>query len=210
MKQFLVIIVLLCSFAQYSAQAQVVYEEDYPKDWGFGMSLNTGCIIPTASLKRVLNVMPAVGITMDGRYKNLYFGVDADMGFSKRKRDLLYKKDNELWEKGETQSLETIQFHTGYTIYNAQILRVIPQFFVGANLMPPVMSNEEEEERSISGTFAYGPACVIDYKLLGWGNFDLSTAVRFYYQFNVANLDKHYSDSMGNFHKMGLSLYIEF
>lgn len=209
MKNLLFILFLFCPFLLHSTQAQVVYEEDFPNNWGFGLSVNTGCIIPTASLKRVLNVMPSIGISMDGRFKNLYFGLDADMGLSKRKRDLIYKKDNEVWEKGKIQSLETIAFHVGHTIYNAQILRVTPQAFIGANLMPPIVDGNDDDENSVSGTLAYGPGCLIDYKLFGWGN-DLSTAIRLYYQFNVANLDKHYSDSMGNFHRVGLSLYIEF
>lgn len=207
----IIVFLFFCTYLQHSASAQIIYEEEFPNNWGLGMSINTGCIIPTASLKRVLNVMPAIGISIDGRYRNLYFGVDADMGFSKRKRDLVYKKTNEVWKKNEIQPVETVAFQVGYTIYNAQILRVIPQAFIGANLMPPkVSSGEEEDENTASGTLAYGPGCVVDYKLFGWDHDGISTSIRFYYKYNIANLNRHYSDSMGNFHKVGLSLYVEF
>lgn len=215
MKKILTILLLLCvcsfplAHAQEDTYAVVSYEEDNPDNWGFGFSMYTGCMFPTASLKRVLNVMPAVEFSMDGRYKNLLFGVGVDTGLSKRKRDLNYIKGNETWEKGELQSVQTIETHVGYSIYNSKLLRVTPQAFIGANIMPPDVDTDDEDDNNY-GSLAYGPACTIDYKLFGWDLNGDEAAIRLYYQFNIANLDKHYSDSMGNFHKVGIGFCIYF
>jgi hypothetical protein len=141
-----------------------VYKLD---DWGYGLQLGLGSIIPQGIAGDYLNTEVSLGLEFNLSWKNILLGAGYDIGFPREfKKPFVYEGKN--WDTGIKHNYYPYYFYTGFVASENRLFKITPRIGIGGMYMSVCDGDKDKAgvDLSMAQTVVqYGITCDIKLDL---------------------------------------------
>jgi hypothetical protein len=136
-------------------------------DWGWGLQLGLGSIIPQGIASDYLNTEVSLGLEFNLSWKNILLGAGYDIGFPREfKKPFVYEEKN--WDTGIKHNYYPYYFYTGFVASENRLFKITPHLGIGGMYMSVCDGDKDKAVNDLSmaqTVLQYGITCDIKFDL---------------------------------------------